>query len=142
MKRGTRASLLAIPRKTIDVTIDVPADVNVAGPAGVLLEPITFTLREMSGTERDRFMEEVLKDDNKVDKVYLRARLVSRCLVDENGERMFADDEIDQLSDTVASSALEALFAPAQKLNGLDPGAAETAAKNSESGPASASTSS
>ena len=132
MKFGNRASLEAIPRKTEDVPFP---------------EFDTFyRLREMSGTERDKFEISAFKvttngsgDKREIDPLYLRARLVGLCMIDEDGKRCYADNEIQKLADAVPSSVLGKLFTTAQKLNGLDAGAVEAAAKNSESGPDSAS---
>lgn len=126
MKFGTRASLQGIPRKTIDVTIGDD----------------TFRLREMSGTERDRFEVAAFKEqDGKrvVEPLYLRARLVAICMIGEDNVRLYADDEVSQLSDEVPASIIGQLFEAAQKLNGLDAAAVEAAAKNSASVPAGAS---
>jgi len=128
MKYGTRASLEAIQRKTVEV--EVPeADA-------------IFRLREMSGTDRDKFEVSAFKDDADgkriVDPLYLRARLVALCLVGEDNVRLYADDEIHMLSDNASASVIGKLFAAAQTLNALDGAAVEDAAKNSESAPAGA----
>ena len=128
MKYGTRASLEAIQRKTVEV--EVPeADA-------------IFRLREMSGTDRDKFEVSAFKDDKDgkriVDPLYLRARLVALCLVGEDNVRLYADDEIHMLSDNASASVIGKLFAAAQTLNALDGAAVEDAAKNSESAPAGA----
>ena len=131
MKSGTRAMLETMARKS--VIVDVPeADAS-------------FRLREMSGTERDTFEVAAFKEsqDGKwtVDPLYLRARLVALCLVGEDNVRLYADEEVHQLSDNVPASVLGKLFAAAQTLNGLDGGDVEDALKNSASVPAGASTS-
>lgn len=129
MKLGNRSVLENVVRKTLDV--DIPE------------LDASFRLREMSGTERDKFEVAAFKEgaDGKrsIDPLYLRARLVALCLVGDDGVRLYADDEIHQLSDAVPSSVLGRLFEAAQKLNGLDATALETAGKNSESGPVAAS---
>ena len=130
MKKGTRAALESVKRKT--VAIDLP-EIDAS-----------FTLREMSGTERDRFEDGTFSEvDGKrvVNTVYLRARLVALCLIDEAGARLYADNEIEQLSDAVPASVLHKLFDAAQKLNGLDQTAVESAAKNSGSAATGASAS-
>lgn len=126
MKKGTRALLQGAKRRTVDVEI---ADLDA-----------TFTLREMSGTERDSFEIGIFKegeDGNRtVEPRYLRARLVALCLIGDDGKRLYSDEEISDLSDAVPASVLSTLFAAAQKLNGLDADAVKTAAKNSASAPA------
>lgn len=99
-------------------------------------------LRGLSGTERDRFEAAVFKDEGgkrTIDPVYLRARLVSLCLVDDAGNRVYTDDQVTELSDDYPSEVLQTLFSAAQKLNGLDAAAVENAAKNSEGAPTGAS---
>ena len=129
MKYGTRATLETLARKTLDVEIP-EADA-------------CFRLREMSGTERDKFevgaFKEVADGRRVVDPLYLRARLVALCLVGEDNVRLYADDEVHMLSDNLSSSVIGKLFAVAQTLNALDGAAAEDAAKNSASAPAGAS---
>ena len=143
MKYGTRASLEAIPRKTIEITVAETGE--------------TFVLREMSGTDRDKFEVSAFKDETetkivdgketsvsarKVDPLYLRARLVALCLVEKDSNvRLYADDEIHMLSDKLSASVIGQFFAAAQKMNALDGAAVEDAAKNSESAPAGASSS-
>lgn len=130
MKRGTRSDLQAAQRKTVDVELpDLDA---------------VYTLREMSGTERDKFEAGTFSEvDGKriVNTLYLRARLVSLCLVDDTGTRLYADDETHQLSDDVPASVLLKLFEAAQKLNGLAADAIEDATKNSGSAATGASAS-
>jgi hypothetical protein len=131
MKIGNRASLHAIPRKTVSVLF-TEYDTE-------------YRLREMSGTDRDKFELAAFKYDAEgkrtVDGLYLRARMVALCLVDEANVRLYADDEIHMLSDEIPASVIAELFVAAQKLNGLDGAAVETAAKNSASVPADASAS-
>ena len=128
MKSGTRAMLETMTRKS--VVVDVPeADAS-------------FRLREMSGTERDKFEVAAFKESEGgkrvVDALYLRARLVALCMVGEDNVRLYADDEIHMLSDNVPASVIGKLFAAAQSLNGLDGGDVEDALKNSASVPADA----
>ena len=129
MKIGNRASLMAIPRKTVSVLFPE--------------YDTEYRLREMSGTDRDKFELAAFKYDDEgkrtVDALYLRARMVALCLVDEANVRLYADDEIHMLSDEIPASVIAELFVAAQKLNGLDGAAVETAAKNSASVPADAS---
>jgi hypothetical protein len=131
MKQGNRASLQAIQRKTEKVEFP---------------EFDTFyLLREMSGTERDRYEIAAVKEtyDPKegngkatprrtIDMLYLRARLVALCMVDENNDRIYADDEVQQLADEIPASVIIKLYTAAQHLNGLDV-TPEDAAKNSDS---------
>ena len=125
MKIGNRTTLSEIPRKTIDVPFP---ELHTA-----------YRLREMSGTERDVFEIEQYKENSdgkqKVEMRYLRARLVALCLVDETGARLYADDEVSQLSDGVPAAVLAKLFVAAQTLNGMDADAVDNAGKNSDAVP-------
>lgn len=129
MKIGNRASLQAIPRKTLQVEFP---EFDTA-----------YKLREMSGTDRDKFEIAAFKEDAEgkrhVEPLYLRARMVALCMVDDAGVRLYADDEIDMLSNEIPASIIGKLFVAAQKLNGMDADAVEVAAKNSASVPADAS---
>jgi hypothetical protein len=60
--------------------------------------------------------------------------LLVRCLVNEAGERLFADDETDQLR-RINSDAYGKLLAEALRINGLSQGAQEELEKNSEPSP-------
>lgn len=125
---GNRAALESIARKTIEVEIPEAAT--------------TFRLREMSAADRDRFEVASLKTDadgkRTIDPMFLRARLVAMCLVDDAGARLYADDEIEQLAGNVAS-VVSRLFEAAQKLNGMDAAAVDNAEKNFAAGPNAAS---
>lgn len=129
MKIGNRDTLEKVSRRTVDV--EFPE------------QGTAYRLREMSGTERDKFEVAAFKDgaDGKrvVDPLYLRARLVALCMIGDDGVRLYADDEIHQLSDAVPAAVIAKLFVAAQHLNGLDADAVEDAAKNSASVPAGAS---
>lgn len=124
-KIAGRAAIQGMSRKTVDVELD----------------GLTYRLREMSGTQRDRFesaavVEKAEEVDGKreirrvVDPMYLRARLVAMCWVDEDGTQCYADDEVHMLSDDIPASKLNVLFEAAQKLNGLDADAVKVAEKN------------
>jgi hypothetical protein len=71
-------------------------------------------LRVMSGTERDKFESEFVGDNKSVEMV--RAKLVSKCLCDEDGKRIFSEEEIPELGDKSAA-VLEMLFHKCMKHN-------------------------
>lgn len=82
----------------------------------------------MSASTRDKWEQEIYGGDKpKMDD--FRARFVGLCLVDESGERMFSDSEIASLG-RKSAAALHRVFSVAQRLNALDDGAVEDAAKN------------
>jgi hypothetical protein len=128
LKRNAFAS---VPRKTVE--LEVP---EMGG---------SIRLREMSGTERDQFEVAAFREGadgkQKVDPMFLRARLVASCLVDDKDNRLYRADEIEQLSNDLPAGILARLFEAAQKLNGVDSKAVENAEKNSAAAPQGASTS-
>lgn len=92
-------------------------------------------VKGLSGTERDSFEAECVQGKGKnqtVNLVNLRARLVARSLVDENGQRLFEDRDVDLLGKKSAQ-ALSRVFERAQVLSGLTNSDVEELAKNSES---------
>jgi hypothetical protein len=78
--------------------------------------------------------------DRKVDLTNMRARLVSLTVIDEAGQRLFSDDEVDLLG-AKSGAALDRVFAVAQKLNGLSGADVEALTKNSSGVLSAASTS-
>lgn len=98
-------------------------------------------LREMTGAERDDFEASMFVGQGKMRKQNLsnlRARMLARCIIDEDGNRLFSDAEIDALGGKSAS-ALDRLFAVAQRLNGLGNADVEVLAGNSAPGQSDAS---
>ena len=76
-------------------------------------------MRTMTGTERDAFETSIVTGDGKDRNMRnIRARLVVRCAVDENGARLFADKEAPVLGKKSAK-VLDRLFGIAQRMNGL-----------------------
>ncbi len=100
-------------------------------------------VRSFTGRERDAFESGLVRGDGKdrkVDLTNMRARLVGLTVIDETGQRLFSDVEIDLLG-AKSGAALDRVFAVAQKLNGLSSDDVEELAKNSSGGPSAASTS-
>jgi hypothetical protein len=85
-------------------------------------------LRVMTGSERDRFESDFVDGKKNVEMV--RAKLVAKCLVDEDGERLFTEAEIPQLSERSAS-VLDRLFQECMKLNRFSKDDVEELAGNS-----------
>jgi len=91
-------------------------------------------VRTMTGEERDAYDQSNVGENENVDLVNFRAKLLARTIVDEKGERIFTDDDINQLGKK-SSLALNRLFEVAQRLNGLGAREMEEMIKNSEGGP-------
>jgi hypothetical protein len=97
-------------------------------------------VRGLSGTERDAFEASVIAprlDKNgssgSMDMRNIRAKLAALCIVDENGERLFTDKDVEALG-RKSASALDRVFSAAQRLSGLSPKDVEELAKNSGRG--------
>lgn len=103
----------------------------------------TVRVRSFTGRERDAFEAGMVRGDGKdrkVDLTNMRARLVGLTVIDEAGQRIFTDEEVDLLG-AKSGAALDRVFAVAQKLNGLSGADVEELAKNSSGGPSAACTS-
>lgn len=81
----------------------------------------TVRVRMMTGAERDSFEDSLTQTKGKNVKTNLanlRARLVARTVVDEDGKRLFTDAEAGVLGQKSAA-ALDRVFEAARKLNGM-----------------------
>ena len=95
------------------------------------------TVKGMTGTERDSFEQAIIEtkgNSTKANLANIRARLCALTMVDDKGERLFADSEMRMLGNKSAK-ALDKVFAVAQKLNGMSPDDVEELAKNSVAAP-------
>lgn len=89
---------------------------------------------EMSGQERDAWEAAVFKmrgKNTEVNRENFRASLLVRCLVDENGKRLFSDAQIKALG-AKGSQAISKLFDVAMRINGISKDDQEELTKNSE----------
>jgi len=108
-------------------------DVDVPEWGGVVF------IKTLTGTERDAFEESIIRD-GKANLTNIRAKLCVRTIVNEKGERLFADNDIAVLG-AKSAKALDRIFAAAQKLNGITAEDIEELEKNSEAGQSEDSTS-
>ncbi len=100
-------------------------------------------VRSFTGRERDAFESSMVRGDGrdrKVDLTNMRARLVGLTVIDETGQRLFTDEEVDLLG-AKSGAALDRVFAIAQKLNGLSGADVEELSKNSSGVPSAVYTS-
>ena len=86
-------------------------------------------VRGLSGLERDQFEHELFEMVEGPGLRVVRSRLLARCLVGEDDQRLFADGDIDALGKKSAVP-LNRLFVIAQKLSGLAQEDVEELAKN------------
>lgn len=95
---------------------------------------LVVSVRGMRGFERDAFESSMFVEGEEgkrmVDTKNLRARLVSLCVVDEKGDRLFSEAEAESLG-AIDAAALDALYTAAQRLSGIGPKAEEDARKPS-----------
>lgn len=89
----------------------------------------TVYVRTMTGTERDAFEQQIVGDESGRAIENIRARLCILTIVDDKGERQFADGDISAVGGK-SSAALDRVFAVAQRLNGLSKSDVDTLAKN------------
>jgi len=89
-------------------------------------------VRSMTGAERDQFEGEVLdirRGGVELKRANFRARLVVRTVVGDDDKPMFSPGDLEALG-AKSAAALDRVIAIAMRLNGLEPGALEAAAKN------------
>lgn len=105
----------------------------------------TVRIMGMSGTERNAYQSSlvVMGPNGSVQRLNMAdqlAKLVGKCLVDENFERLFSEKEIKELG-AKNGAVLERLGNIAQRLSGLRKEDVEAKAGNSDSGESDGSTS-
>lgn len=116
-----------LTRGEILAALDLPTeDVEVPEWGGCV------RVRGMTGAERDRFEASVVEMRGKsarVDMVNLRAKLAATCMVGEDGQRLFAEQDVEALG-AKSAAALSRVFEAAQRLSGLTGADVEELAKN------------
>jgi hypothetical protein len=103
----------------------------------------TVRVRALTGEERDAFEEGQLQGKGKNRTVRLaniRAKLVSLCVVDADGKRLFSDADVAALG-RKSAAALSAVFDVAARLSGLTEQDVEELAGNFSSTPGAGSSS-
>ena len=91
-------------------------------------------VRSLNASERDHFEASTVQRNGKkvtTNLENIRARLCLLCMVDENGERLFQEEDTFPLGGKSAS-ALDRIFTVAQRLNGLRDEDVDELAKNSK----------
>lgn len=89
----------------------------------------TARVRMLSGAERDAYGRMLIGADGKPSMDGYRAKLLSLCIVGEDGAQLFTPDDVAAL-EAKCASALERVYTAAEALNGLGAKALETAAGN------------
>ena len=96
----------------------------------------TVAATTTSGAERDDYEATIMRvkgTDTQVNLANARAKLVAKACVDENGARLFSDDDVKALSKKSAL-ALQRVFDAASRLSGLSKQDMEDLTKNSGNG--------
>ena len=96
-------------------------------------------VKGLTGAQRDSYEQSLFivsehgkKVDVKMNRANLRAKLLVKTICDEDGNRIFADSDVEALGGKSAS-ALDKLFEVAQRLSGLSDKDVEELEKNSNS---------
>lgn len=98
-------------------------------------------VREMSARERDAFETAILnRDGEEVTVENVRAHLAVRSVVDEQGNRIFGDDDAEALANQ-SGAALNRIYTKACRLSRLRKADVEELVKNSGTGPSAGSSS-
>lgn len=103
----------------------------------------TVRLKTMTGAERDAFENEIVqqkKSGTRVNLLNVRARLLSRVIVDEHGAPLFSRHDIEALGQK-SSRALDRLADAAGKLNAINDEDLEELAEDFGKAPGGSSTS-
>jgi hypothetical protein len=93
-------------------------------------------VRGLTGKERDDYETSIMVGKGKsrdVNMRNLRAKLVVRAVIDQQGARLFTDADVEALGEKNAA-ALERIFDVARELSGLSEQDTEELLKNSEGG--------
>jgi len=93
-------------------------------------------LQQLTSGQRDAWESKFVVNKDKPERYLnnLRADLVARCLVDEDGKRLFPDAKVPKLAEK-NPVVINRLFEEARKLNGLSEADVDELEKNSESAP-------
>jgi hypothetical protein len=81
----------------------------------------TVTVRGLTGRERDEFEASVLEQRGKrmvTNTANVRAKLAVKCVIDADGDRVFADTDANALGEK-SGAAIDRVFAVASRLSGL-----------------------
>lgn len=94
-------------------------------------------VKSLTGRERDALESSMIVGKGKnanVNLNNLRAKLVARSVVDEDGKRLFNDDDIAALG-AKSAAALTRVYEAAQRLSGITEEDVDELTKNSETAP-------
>lgn len=84
---------------------------------------------EMTAESRDEWEQNIVKRDNKDKLVNARAKLIVVTVVDEDGNRLFNDEDVEKIG-KLSSKVIDKIAVISQKLNGLSAEELEESKKN------------
>lgn len=126
---GRDAILRAAALKTEEVRVPEWADPESGSD--------TVLVRELRGRERDEWEASLAVQRGKQmvpDVANIRAKLVARSIVGDDGEPVFSQQDVAALGE-LSAAALDRVFEVASRLSGLNPDDLEEMAKNSGTAP-------
>lgn len=91
----------------------------------------TVRVRGLTATERDRFEFQVASARKNGTETDIRAAFAGRCMVDEQGGRLFTDKELSKLGGK-SGAALDRIFDVVRKLSGMTDDKLKDAAQDFE----------
>lgn len=105
-------------------------------------EAWVLKLRGLTGSERDRFEASIAPkgNSNRPNMKNFRARMITWCAVDEDGNRLFNSGDVDMLGEKSAK-ALGRVFDKCQEMNGLSDSDIDELTEDFTDGPSGSSTS-
>lgn len=128
----SRADLLADGKPVIEIVAVPEWATDQCPPADSVVR-----IRRMSGTERDAYEMSTYEAANGGDKSNMRARLVVRCLCDENGSLITGPEDVNAIG-AKDGVALDRISEACQRLNHMGDKGIEKSVGNSEPSPGDA----
>jgi hypothetical protein len=101
----------------------------------------SVNVRELTGAQRDEWEKSMIDLEGKKHKITIdnaRAKLISLSVVDDKGELLFTERDIEQIGQG-GSGAISKIYDVAASLSGISDEDVEELVKNSGSGPSAAS---
>ena len=92
----------------------------------------TVLVRGLTGRQRDEFEASIMERRGKQmvpNVANIRAKLIAKCVVDEDGERLFSDADAEALG-AKSAAALDRIYETAARLSGLSDEDVEEMAEN------------
>jgi len=86
-------------------------------------------IRELTGKERDTIEAALLRGRDANNFSNIRSKAVAKALIDENGNRLFDDNDI-ELINNLSSNVINTIFEAVNRISGMGELGEEDAAKN------------